>query len=99
MRATRIPLDRGGTVTRLRRAAILAFVIHLISGAGMAIVLSHGLETNSDFISRLNFIVNHRVAWTLGWLAWTAAALSILYFYNSYASAHHLGTFAVLVTA
>lgn len=86
-------------MTRLRRAAIIAFVIHLIAGASMAIVLSQGLETNSDFLSRLNYIVNHRVAWTFAWLTWTAAALSILYFYDSFATAHALGAFAVLLTA
>ncbi len=86
-------------MSRLRRAAIIALGVHLIAGAAMALILSHGLETNPDFIARLNFIVHHDVIWAFAWLTWTAAAVAILYFYDCYASAHQLGMFAVLLTA
>ena len=63
----------------------------------MALVLSHGLETNPDFQNRLTFIVKHTALWTSGWLTWTAAAIAILYFYSSLASEHQTGKLAVLL--
>ena len=54
----------------------------------MALVLRRGLETNPDFQDRVMFLMNRRALWTFGWLTWTAAALSILYFYNAFAEAH-----------
>src|SRR5688572_4779976 len=48
------PLEEGSCcmrrnmLTRLRRTAIVAFVLHLIAGASMALILRHGLETNPD---------------------------------------------------
>ncbi len=73
---------------RLRRAALIAFCAHLVAGLAMVFVLRHGLETNPDFQARLAFLANHRVAWTLAWLSWTAAAIAILYFYVAFADAH-----------
>ena len=78
-------------MTRLRRAATVAFCLHVLAGMAMAVVLRHGLETNPDFHDRLNFLVNHSVLWTFAWLTWTAAALAILYFYAAFASAHEAG--------
>jgi len=74
--------------TNLRLAALVALVIHLIAGFSMALILRHGLETNPDFTSRLEFLAHQTPMWILGWLTWTAAALSILYFYASFARAH-----------
>lgn len=86
-------------MTRLGRAALLAFFAHLIAGLGMAFVLRHGLETTPDLQERLAFLVNHRVVWTLGWLAWTAAAISILNFYRAFADTHGPPSgFVVLLT-
>jgi len=65
----------------------------------MAIILSHGLETNAEFNTRLSFMVDHRALWSFGWLTWTAAALSFLYFCDAFAAAHDLHRFAVLLTA
>ncbi|HYR86442.1 MAG TPA: hypothetical protein VE422_20310 [Terriglobia bacterium] len=86
-------------MTRLRRAATIAFVLHLVAGAAMGVVLRQGLETNLDFQDRLSFLVNHRALWTLGWLTWTAAAIAILYFYMVFVSTHHNGNLAVFLTA
>jgi hypothetical protein len=86
-------------VNRLRRAAVIAFVTHLTAGIAMAAILSRGLETNANFASRLAFIVNHQRWWTFGWLTWTVAAISVLYFYETFASTHGIERFAVLLTA
>jgi hypothetical protein len=86
-------------VTQLRRAAILAFVTHLIAGACMALILREGLETNPDLQARLEFLTNHRVLWMFAWLTWTAAALAILYFYDAFSTAHQLSRYPVLLTA
>lgn len=85
--------------TRLQRAAAIAFALHLIAGASMALILREGLETNPDFQARLNFLANHAVLWGFGWFTWSLAALAILYFYDAFASAHQLSRFAVLLTA
>ena len=84
---------------RLRRAAIVAFCLHLLAGFSMAFVLRRGLQTNTVLQDRLAFLLNDRVFWTVGWLAWTAAALAILYFYIAFAEAHQPSMrFAVLLT-
>jgi hypothetical protein len=65
----------------------------------MLFVLRHGLETTPELQDRLAFLVNHRPLWTLAWLAWTAAALAILYFYVAFADAHRLSSrFAIYLT-
>lgn len=86
-------------MTLLRRAAAITFCAHLVAGLSMAFVLRRGLETNPDFQDRLAFLFNHRALWTLGWLAWTFAALAILYFYLVFAAAHQRSShFAVYLT-
>ncbi len=72
---------------RLRQAAIIAAVIHLIAGLYMLLVLSHGLDT-AQFIHRLSFLSTNNTWWVIGWLLWTAADLSILFFYCSFADVH-----------
>ena len=93
-------------MTRLREAAITAFFAHLIAGGALAVVLRRGLETNPDLRDRVDFLVNHRALWTVGWLTWTAAAIAILYFYIVFAATHgevapnvHVLRLAVLLTA
>src|SRR5262245_22944133 len=98
MRQTRIPISHGGTLIRLRRAALIAFCAHLLAGLSMAFVLRRGLETNSDFHNRLSFLIEHRGLWTAAWLTWTAAAFAILYFYMAFSDEHHPGHFAVFLT-
>jgi hypothetical protein len=98
MSKTGFSVDRGGSVTRLRSAAIAAFCFHLIAGGAMALVLRQGLETNPNLLERLTFIVNHRALWTIAWLTWTAAAMAILNFYVALATVHQTGNFAVFLT-
>ena len=86
-------------MTRLRRAAIIAFWLHLLAGISMAFVLRHGLETNGNLQDRLVFLVNHRALWTGAWFSWAASALAILYFYMAFAETHQPALrFAVLLT-
>jgi hypothetical protein len=83
----------------LRRAAVIAFCAHLIAGLSMALVLRRGLETTPVLQERFSFLVNYGTFWILGWLAWTAAAISILYFYLSFAATHERQSyFAVFLT-
>ena len=86
-------------MSRLRRAAIAAFWIHLLAGAAMVLVLRHGLETNPNLQDRLTFIVHERGLWIGAWLTWTAAAVAILYFYRTFSETHRLSRLAVLLTA
>jgi len=73
---------------RLRLSAGIALAAHLAAGLSMAAILRYGLQTNLDLASRLAFLVEHRALWTVGWLSWTLAGLSILYFYACYSAAH-----------
>src|SRR6185369_6155967 len=74
--------------TRLRIAAWLAMIIHLIAGLSMYFVLGHGLETNPDFADRMKFIAEHRTEWIGSWIPWNLAAFAILNFFAAFASAH-----------
>jgi hypothetical protein len=85
-------------VSRLRRAALIAFVAHLVAGLAMALVLGRGLETTPGLEDRLAFIVNYRASWTMAWLTWSVAAIAILYYYAAFAEAHELERFPVLLT-
>ena len=88
-------------MTRLRRAAVIAFCVHLLAGISMAFLLSPGLETTPVLQDRLAYLVNQRALWTFGWLTWTAAAITILYFYLVFADVHrsssHLAIFLTVV--
>jgi hypothetical protein len=85
-------------VKRLRRAAVIAFVTHLVAGLCMLIVLGPGLDTNPDIGARLQYIASHRAAWTGAWLTWHLAAFSILYFYAAFTTVHGLKRYAVYLT-
>ncbi|MCH7720559.1 MAG: hypothetical protein IH988_06155 [Planctomycetes bacterium] len=73
---------------RLRVAARVALATHLLAGLAMATILRHGLETNPVLGDRVRFIADHVVLWRVAWLSWSAAAVSILYFFASFVSAH-----------
>ncbi|MCZ6688737.1 MAG: hypothetical protein O7H41_03945 [Planctomycetota bacterium] len=73
---------------RLRLAAWIALGTHFIAGAAMAILLRPGLETEPDLASRMEYVTEHGAAWVGGWLCWTVAALSIIYFYTTFALAY-----------
>ena len=83
---------------RLRQTATIAFSLHLIAGAAMALILRNGLETNPNLLSRVSFIVDHGALWTFAWLTWTAAAIAILCFYAAFAPVHQTGQIAVWLT-
>lgn len=73
---------------RLSLCAWAALGVHLAAGLSMLLVLRWGLQTNPSLADRLNFVVEERAMWTIGWLTWTAAGASILAFYAAYAKAH-----------
>jgi len=73
---------------RLSRAALISLAVHLIAGLAMALVLVRGLETNTELQDRLRFLADHSGAWRAAWITWSAAALSILYFFVAFARAH-----------
>ena len=73
---------------RLFLAGCLALGTHLAAGLGMLAILRHGLDTNTNLLERMEFIVNRKYLWISAWLAWNVAALSILFFYYSMAIAH-----------
>lgn len=77
-------------MNRLRRAAVLAFCAHLVAGLSLALVLERGLETTPEIQDRFAFLVNQWALWTLGWLTWTVAAISILYFFLAFADSHYI---------
>ena len=79
---------------RLSRAALLALGCHLVAGLSMALILRHGLETNSDLKSRLEFVAERRNLWIAGWFTWNVAAASIVYFYHSFHVAHSKARYA-----
>jgi hypothetical protein len=73
---------------RLRFAAILALVIHLIAGLAMALILRLGLDTAPNLGQRLEFLANNQPLWVSAWITWNCAALSILCFFYCLARAH-----------
>ncbi len=82
-------LNEDGRVwAQLRFAAWLSIAVHGIAGLAMALILQHGLMSNSDVLQRLRFITENSGWWIGAWLTWNAAALSILYFYVTFARAH-----------
>jgi hypothetical protein len=60
-----------------RNLAVLAALANAIAGALTLSVLRRGLPPQ-DLVSRATFIASHAVLWRVGWLAWNAAAISLL---------------------
>ena len=98
MHEARLSTNCGGRLRRLQRTATIAFCLHLLAGAAMALILRNGLETNPNLLNRVSFIVDHAALWTFAWLTWTAAAIAILCFYAAFASVHQTGQIAVWLT-
>jgi hypothetical protein len=100
MQDARAVPEHRGDMTRLRRAALIAFCLHLIAGLAMAGILRRGLDTNPSFVDRVAFIADHRLIWTVGWLTWTAAAGGILYVFLAFTETHQsLSWVPLLITA
>lgn len=67
---------------RLRSAApFVCAGLNLLGGAALALVLRPGTEVVPSPIERAAYIAQHLALWRAGWLAWMAAALSLLGFY------------------
>ncbi len=73
---------------RLRVAAWVGFVTHILAGLAMLTVLRNGLETNPVFFERAKYIADHVGLWRLAWISWSIAAVAILYFFATFVWAH-----------
>ena len=73
---------------RLHNACWLAVVVHVLAGLAMAFVLRQGLESNTDLPARLHFLVQDTLWWSLAWLTWHLAALTIIWYFLCFALAH-----------
>jgi hypothetical protein len=67
-------------VTRSSSIAWLAAATHVIASLAMLLLLRRGLPGFS-IEDRLAYITSHRVAWTIGWMSWQVAAISLIAFY------------------
>jgi hypothetical protein len=67
---------------RVRDATVAFFAAaaHLVAAAAMLLVLRHGLPPASGD-ARLEYMQLHRGLWTLGWMSWQLAAISLIAFY------------------
>src|ERR1700749_1716661 len=65
--------------TRADRIAFLAAIAHLLAAPPLPSPLRPGLP---GFVlsDRIAYLTTHRAAWTVGWLTWEAAAVSLLAF-------------------
>lgn len=64
--------------------AWLAATTHLVAAAAMLFLLREGLPGFPDE-QRIAFMTAHRAAWTVGWLLWQLAAISLMAFYAALA--------------
>ena len=82
--------------------ARLAFAVHAGAVVLTLVVLLPGLSPG-DAAARQAYIAGHRVAWTLGWLAWMAATATWILFARAWTEAlpgaRAIGTVALIVTA
>jgi hypothetical protein len=62
-------------------APAFCVAMHIVGLAVMAGWLRGGMLTEPDVAARAEYIVAHQVVWTLGWIVWMLAALSIVGFY------------------
>jgi hypothetical protein len=64
------------------RAAFVAAGVHVLAAAAMHGALQPGLPVaGSALADRMAYVSQHSAAWSLGWLAWHAADLTLLAFY------------------
>jgi hypothetical protein len=68
-----------------QKLAFLAAFANILAGALTLFVLRHGLPPRS-LADRAAFISSHEVLWRLGWLGWSAAAVTLLGLYLALAS-------------
>jgi hypothetical protein len=60
-----------------RRLALLAALANAVAGGLTLLVLRRGLPPQG-LVERAMFVSSHRVLWRVGWLAWNAAAITLL---------------------
>ena len=65
---------------RLRVAAWVGLVTHILAGLAMLTVLRNGLETNPVFLERAKYIADHVGLWRLAWFSWTLIVIPVIYF-------------------
>jgi hypothetical protein len=70
---------------QLRPAAAAAFAAslsHLLAGLAMALVLRPGLGAPGvTLAARMEWLPDHRLTWSVGWLCWHAAGVCMMAFY------------------
>lgn len=67
-------------MTQDSNIAWLAVATHVVASAAMLLLLREGLPPASD-AERIAFISAHRAAWTIGWLTWQLAVVSLIALY------------------
>jgi hypothetical protein len=75
---------------------------HAIAALGILLLLRGGIATQPDVTQRVIYIAKHPAAWSIGWIAWMVAALSLVLFYAWWGSrVNHpaLAAIAVCITA
>jgi len=60
--------------------AWFAAATHIVAAAAMLLLLREGLPGAPDD-QRIAWIASHRLSWTVGWLLWQLAAVSLMAFY------------------
>src|SRR6185436_5230896 len=69
-----------GLVTQDSNIAWLAVATHVVASAAMLLLLREGLPPASG-AERIAYIAAHRAAWTIGWLTWQLAVVSLIALY------------------
>ena len=76
-------LVRGTAIGRwlVGGAPWLCAASHALALAWLGIALQSGTLAEADPATRFGFIMNHQLAWSLGWLVWMLAAATLIGFY------------------
>lgn len=67
-------------MTQDSNIAWLAVATHVVASAAMLLLLREGLPPASG-AERIAYIAAHRAAWTIGWLTWQLAVVSLIALY------------------
>lgn len=69
---------------RASSTAWFAAATHVVASAAMLLLLREGLPGFPEE-QRIAYMAAHRTAWTIGWLSWQLAAISLMAFYAAVA--------------
>jgi hypothetical protein len=61
--------------------AAFCVIMHVAGLAAMAFLLRGGILTEPSVRVRMRYIADHSLGWTIGWIIWMLAGLSIVAFY------------------